>query len=370
MSFNAISVRLKPSDKTLHNILYSPFEPGRWVKKARIRVIDTPPEDSQIDPSTDLLSNLMQRCPYVNQVHLVEANDQHWAYFRNVLLSNSHDGWDRISYLEPSFRKDDTLIYPMYLDCALHLKKTLVALSLKQEAIHSSHRLQFFTGFESLTTLTIMDGNILTNKFDREIMIQNFPSCISSLTVINTQSTAHAFDASGTSHVSDKDATIFSNIKELTIINFDTLSDDAFLQLIQEFPHLCKLTLTTDEDMNVSPVIHPFSGKDKVGVHILNVFFDYIHAIASVVTVLRFHNTDVFLQHYYNYHNSKIDQGKASVINEVSFQQTLPSDTINSQDVSPQAFGNNDLSAHEVEINIEYGQTKVEAYFWKEFDVW
>ncbi|KAI7895481.1 uncharacterized protein EV154DRAFT_573293 [Mucor mucedo] len=370
ISFNAISVRLKPSDKTLHNILYSLFEPGRWVKKVRIRVIDTPPDNSQIDPSTDSLSNLMQRCPYVNQVHLVEANDQHWAYFRNVLLSKSHDSWDRIRYLEPSFCKDDTLIYSMYLDCALHLKKTLVALSLKQVTIYSSRRLQFFTGFESLTTLTIMDGNFLTSKFDREILIQNLPSCTSSLTVINAQSTAHDFHATGTTRVSDNATTIFSNIKELTIINFDTQSDNAFLQLIHEFPHLCKLTLTTNEDMNFYVAIHPFTGKDKVGVHILNAFFDYIHAIASVELVLGFYNTDMFLQHYYNYHNSKIDQGKASVINEVSFQQTLPRDTIISQDVSPQAFSSNDISAHKVEINIEDGQTKVEAYFWKEFDVW
>lgn len=359
-SYKSISVKLEPSNKTLLDILYSPLNPGLFVKKARIKIICIPPHPGQSNV-TDLLYHLMLRCPYVNKIHLAGAECQHWAYFLQILLL-SNNGWSQISYLEPTFMNDDST-YLCYLNCAIYLKKTLLSLSLKQDTIRSSNNLEFLTGFESLKELIIMDGNILTKKIDREMIVQNFPSSISSLTVINTQPNS----LSVTTDVNEFDPTLFSNIKELKVVNFDTQSDYAFLQLIKEFPHIHKLTLAIDDSVSNSVIINSFTRKDKVGIPILHDFFNYIHTIASVEIALLFINTDVFLQQYYSYHSNRIYQEKPSVINQAYFQQTI-SDTID-QENFPQVL-TNDYLRHKVEIEIEKGQTKINAYFGNSLQIW
>lgn len=177
------SVYADPSNSSiLNNILFSNFQPGKWIKSIEFRNFTTSTNFSNNGPihSDKSLYLLMTHSTNVRHVTLPEFMDdtsceQEWAYFSAALVNTNTWTLHTLSMESDSTTICGDTARRAYFHCVEHLRHSIRSLILTEGMINATGY-KCLQKFERLSSLTVRGENVANSLADCCEIIDNLPN--------------------------------------------------------------------------------------------------------------------------------------------------------------------------------------------------
>lgn len=293
------------NDKIVNNILNSKFDPGQYVKRVNFKTLRKPDNSQHMDSSDDRLYLLMKKCPHVQHVTLKQytssrtENPFSFEYFSKMLIFSGVRELHSLPKIMALSRRGHLLYNSVdYVNCAFHLKDTLVELCIGDIYMMGRNNggFAYLKDFEMLKNLEIVD---LINDIEgvNTLLTRYLPDRVNYLTIkLSSQSRESGQDISAEARNSNLMVTSGSprsNLEMVELKNYVPTDDNEVSYISNQFAGL--EFLRVDGGQYATPT---WPAGTKISNHMMISLFKFLHGLPSYNFSCNVDNSGQLLQTY------------------------------------------------------------------------